>query len=142
MGVLREQTTRSADAGYGPFPGPELGPTNEFEPFPPEDVEKGIPHRFEKIAARYGDRVALSDGTESLTYDELNRRANRLARAILERDPDRSRALALLLGQANSAVVALLAALKAGKMCTLLSTPAIRAPVSSTCWPTPARASA
>lgn len=52
--------------------------------FTQEEVELSIPERFEKIVRMYPNRLAVKMG-ESLTYDELNRYANRIAHAIFDR---------------------------------------------------------
>ncbi len=122
-------TNQRTAAAYGPFPGPTLWPQNEFEPFPAEDVDKGIPHRIEKMAALYPDRLALKDDAEALTYDEMNRRVNRLAALILERDADRRRPVAVCLEHGNAAVLAVFAALKAGRVYMSLDTAYPRARV-------------
>lgn len=43
---------------------------------------------FEEMARRYPDRTAVIANEESLTYDELNRQANRMAHALLELGAD------------------------------------------------------
>ncbi len=58
---------------------------------------------------------ALKHGSEVLSYDALNRAANRLAHAILALRGPEPEPVALLLGQGVAAVVAILAVLKAGK---------------------------
>ena len=60
-------------------------PSGTFVEFPKADAERSIPERFEKIAQQYPDRVAVKTRAEALTYDELNRRANRLAHELLAR---------------------------------------------------------
>jgi non-ribosomal peptide synthetase component F len=47
------------------------------------DVEQSIPTRFEQQVMQYGTRQAVCGERGILTYDELNRLANRIARAIL-----------------------------------------------------------
>ena len=58
-------------------------PSGAFVEFPMEDVETSIPARFEKIVRMYPERVAVKTKTQTLSYSELNRAANRLARIIL-----------------------------------------------------------
>ena len=48
--------------------------------FPAEEIEASIPDRFEKIVRLYPDRLAIKMGERALSYDELNRTANRPAR--------------------------------------------------------------
>jgi acyl-CoA synthetase (AMP-forming)/AMP-acid ligase II len=49
-----------------------------------EEVEKSLTERFEKQVVKYGGRVAIRALTRSLSYNELNALANRVARAILQ----------------------------------------------------------
>src|ERR1017187_5310903 len=59
------------------------GPTHSFVPFLKEETEQCIPQRFEQQVTRHADRIAVKGRKHSLTYDALNRWANRVARAIL-----------------------------------------------------------
>ncbi|MEV0230716.1 non-ribosomal peptide synthase/polyketide synthase [Nonomuraea sp. NPDC050786] len=68
---------------------------------------------FEAQAARTPDAAAVVDATASLTYRELNERANRLAHLLLERHGS-GRFFAVGLPPGNDVVVALLAIFKAG----------------------------
>ena len=58
-------------------------PSGTFVEFPIEDVETSIPARFEKVANIFPNRVAVKSLDKKLTYSELNKAANRLARSIL-----------------------------------------------------------
>ena len=49
---------------------------------PFDTAEDSIPRRFEAIAAKHPDRVAVQTGKTTLTYDDLNILANRIAHAI------------------------------------------------------------
>jgi amino acid adenylation domain-containing protein len=91
------------------------GKINSFEPFRKEDIEQSIPARFEKIVRLYPDRLAVKAGTRTLKYDDLNRYANQIARAILERRGQGSEPVALLLEHDIDAIAAILGTLKAGK---------------------------
>jgi amino acid adenylation domain-containing protein len=95
-------------------------PSGRFTEFPRQDVEQSIPARFEKIAARYGDRIAVEKGDRALTYQELNQAANRLAHAILAQCGSVQEPIALLLEDDIPLFVAILAVLKAGKICLVL----------------------
>ena len=61
----------------------ENKPIEEFVPSSIGDSESSICERFERIVRRYPDRLAVKMGDRALTYDALNRYANRIARAIL-----------------------------------------------------------
>jgi len=91
-------------------------PSGSFSEFPSEDVEGSIPARFEKMAALYPDRLAIKENRRALTYAEVNRAANRIARAILAKRGTGSEPIALLFEQGAAAIVAILAVLKAGKI--------------------------
>ena len=91
------------------------GPANPFVVFPPEDVERSIPERFEEQVRRHPGRIAIKSGGRALTYDALNRAANRLAHAILRRRGMGSEPVALILEHGPAMVAGLLGALKAGK---------------------------
>jgi amino acid adenylation domain-containing protein len=95
-------------------------PSGTFVEFPIEDVESSIPARFEKVARTFADRLALKMGEKSLTYDELNRYANRIARAILDRRGFESEPITLLFEQSVDLVAAIFGVLKAGKFYVVL----------------------
>ena len=95
-------------------------PTGNFVEFTAEEVEQSIPSRFEKIVCLHPDRLAVKEGNRSLTYDELNQTANRIAQAILARCGDEDECVALLFEQSVEAIAAMLGALKAGKIDVML----------------------
>jgi len=86
-----------------------------FVEFPLEDVETSIPARFEKIVRMYPERVAVKSKTQTISYSELNRAANRLARIILTRRGDGPEPVGLFLADGADVIIAHLAVLKAGK---------------------------
>jgi len=90
-------------------------PTDTFVTFEQEYLEKSIPERFEKIVAKYPDGLALKMGDRSLTYDELNKTINRIARAILENRGQGSEPIALLFEHGIDVIAAIFGTLKAGK---------------------------
>ncbi|MET4677050.1 MULTISPECIES: non-ribosomal peptide synthetase [unclassified Luteibacter] len=69
---------------------------------------------FERCVDRQPDAIALVHGDVSLTYAELNRRANRLAHHLLAMGVQPDDRIALCLERSVSMVVGLLAVLKAG----------------------------
>ena len=95
-------------------------PTSVFIPFGLDEVEQSIPKRFEKIVRLYPDRPAIKFGDRTLTYDELNRYANRIARAILAKRGEDSEPVGLLLEQSIDVIAAVLGVLKAGKFYVVL----------------------
>ncbi len=79
-------------------------------------VRQGTPvHRLvEAHAARSPGRLAVADAAESLTYGELNARANRLARRLLGLGVGPETTVAVCLERSAALAVAQLAVLKAG----------------------------
>ncbi|MFG3615660.1 amino acid adenylation domain-containing protein [Nocardia sp. NPDC047654] len=69
---------------------------------------------FTATARRYPHHTALCAGTTSLTYAELDRRSNRLARALIARGLGPGTRVALGLIRSIDSVVAMLAAAKSG----------------------------
>jgi amino acid adenylation domain-containing protein len=95
-------------------------PSGRVTEFPREDAEQSIPARFEKIAAQYGYRTAVKKDDQALTYQDLNQAANRLAYAILAQRGSVQEPIALLMEHEIPLFVAVLAVLKAGKICLVL----------------------
>jgi len=90
--------------------------TGSFIEFRKEQLEQSIPDRFEQIVSKYPDRVAIKTTTHAVTYDELNRAANRIARAILAKQEEETGSIALLIEDHSPMLTAILGALKAGKI--------------------------
>lgn len=86
-----------------------------FRPFPPSEVDRSLPERFEDQVDRFAARPAVGMRSGSLTYAELDRAANRVAHRLLERRGERAEPVALLARQGAAAVAAVLGVLKAGK---------------------------
>ncbi|MDQ3811871.1 MAG: amino acid adenylation domain-containing protein [Chloroflexota bacterium] len=78
-------------------------------------VEQSVAACFEAQVRRAPDRLAIQTDREGLSFDQLNRAANRLARAIVQRRGHESEPVAVLLERGNGVAVAILAVLKAGK---------------------------
>jgi amino acid adenylation domain-containing protein len=95
---------------------PRAGQHRSHDSFPVEDVEQTVGHRFEQQAARYPDRIAVKTRVAVLTYDALNRRANRVAHAVIAQHGAAEDPVALLLDPGASFVIASLGVLKAGRI--------------------------
>jgi amino acid adenylation domain-containing protein len=89
--------------------------THTFVPFENPEIEQSISARFEQLAARYPDRLAVVTRGLQLTYTELNQVANRLARAILAHLGEGEEPVALLFEPGAFIIAAILGILKAGK---------------------------
>ena len=105
-------------------------PLAQLDPLPPEErhalldgVHADLPHHphptpfitaFEHQAALRPDAVALAWEGGTLSYDSLDRRANRLAHRLRALGVGRERVVALAMERAPETVAALLATAKAG----------------------------
>ena len=58
-------------------------PSGNFIEFRKEEIEQSVPDRFEERVRRYPNRLAVKSEHQELSYDALNRAANRIARAVL-----------------------------------------------------------
>ncbi|HSF38971.1 MAG TPA: amino acid adenylation domain-containing protein [Thermoanaerobaculia bacterium] len=76
--------------------------------------EVSVHRLFEAQAELQGDAVAVAGGTEALSYSELNRKANRLARFLRRRGFGAGSRVVLALERSGDQIAALLAALKLG----------------------------
>ena len=96
-------------------------PTGTFVEFAKDEIEQSIPARFEKIVRLYPDRLAVTSGNRSLTYDGLNRAANRIGRAIVALRGEASEPIALLFENGIDVITAIFGLLKAGKFYVVLN---------------------
>ncbi|HBO0213040.1 non-ribosomal peptide synthase/polyketide synthase [Pseudomonas aeruginosa] len=77
-------------------------------------LQRGVHRLFEEQVERTPTAPALAFGEERLDYAELNRRANRLAHALMERGVGADRLVGVAMERSIEMVVALMAILKAG----------------------------
>lgn len=91
-------------------------PSGHFFEFSQEDVETSIPERFEKIVRLYPNRIAVKTDEGTLTYDELNKSANRVARALLEKLGRGNRPVVIFSEQNLTSVILSFAIWKSGKI--------------------------
>lgn len=73
-----------------------------------------IPELFEEQTAKTPDRIAAVSGNNALTYDELNKRSNRLARLLREKGVTRDSVVSLIIERSLDMIVGILGILKAG----------------------------
>jgi amino acid adenylation domain-containing protein len=90
-------------------------PNGRFLEFTRQETDQSIPERFEKIAQKYPDRLAVKTKNHSLTYNDLNSAANRMAHTILSQRGRKNEPVALLMEHDAPVIAAILGALKAGK---------------------------
>ncbi|WP_106685696.1 type I polyketide synthase [Streptomyces violaceusniger] len=76
--------------------------------------EQGLHRLFEQAARGHAEDTALVCADTSLTYAELNARANRLAHALTDRGVGRGDLVGVALGRSTDLIVALLAVMKTG----------------------------
>jgi len=91
-------------------------PSGTFIEFPRDALEQSIPQRFEEIARLYPNCIAVKDKQCLLSYDELDARANRVARAVLDRFGDANEPAAILVRHGAATLIAVLGLLKANKI--------------------------
>ena len=105
-------------------------PRGAFEEFLPEDLEGSIPKRFEKIVRKYPERIAVKTRSLEVSYDDLNRAANRLARVILAKTGQDQKPVALFLEHGVPPIIANLGILKAGKVAVQIDPAAERSRIA------------
>lgn len=77
--------------------------------------ESTVAAEFERAARRFGERNAILFENQAICYDELNRRANRLAHELIDTHAiEREERVGILLERSPESVIAALAILKAG----------------------------
>ena len=96
-------------------------PTGKFVEFTKDQIEQSIPERFEQMVRLHPQRLALKSSHHALTYEALNRAANRIAHAILSKDEKQDEPVALLLGKGVALTAAIFGVLKTGKIYVLLN---------------------
>ena len=102
---------------------PDTPPAYPFVLFEDKAIDQSIASRFEQQVARFPDRLAVSSASGQFTYAELNRVANRIARAILSRLGEGDEPVGLLMDHGSFQIAALLGVLKAGKCYMALDLP-------------------
>ncbi|MGV0646734.1 amino acid adenylation domain-containing protein, partial [Mycolicibacterium sp. XJ2546] len=80
----------------------------------PDPDASSVPALFAEHVARTPDAVAVTCGQRSLTYRELDHAANRLAHKLIAHGAGPGQCVVLLFNRSAEAIVAMLAALKAG----------------------------
>jgi amino acid adenylation domain-containing protein len=97
-------------------------PRPAFVPFDRAALDGAIPRRFETQVDADPGRLALEFGGDAWTYEALDRAANRVARALLDRHAPWSGPVVLLIEQGPALIAAILGVLKAGGLYVPLET--------------------
>lgn len=75
---------------------------------------KAIHILFEEAVEKFKEKTAVVFEDKSFTYDELNKRANRLARYLLTKDVKKGEAIGIMIDKSIEYMIAVLGVLKAG----------------------------
>ena len=97
-------------------------PSGTFVEFKKQEVEQSIPERFEKVMQMFPDRIAVKTEDQILTYDALNKAANRVAWTIHRQTGGIREPLILLSENSVNSIIACLGILKAGKILVVVDT--------------------
>ncbi|MCP5105935.1 MAG: amino acid adenylation domain-containing protein, partial [bacterium] len=97
----------------GNVQGNRVKPVNGFVPFEKEAIRQSVPERFEAMVKRYPEKLAVKSGNDTVSYETLNKKANRTAHRIL-REGTSHRSAALLFGHGIDQIAAVLGVLKSG----------------------------
>lgn len=89
---------------------------NPLVDFDKQEIKTSLTARFESQVKKYPTNVAIKTVTQEITYDELNRRANRIARYICAKGTEEVEVVALLLEPGPEMIAAILAVLKTNKI--------------------------
>src|SRR5262249_39274013 len=81
-----------------------------------KELEQSLTDRFQKQVARHGDHLAIKTRKHTLAYEDLNCRANAIARQIISRRGQKQETVALLLENDAPMIEALLGVLKTGRI--------------------------
>ena len=86
---------------------------NTKEPYPQNDC---IHHLFEEQVRKTPEKTAIEFNSQSLTYSELNRKANGLAQYLRKKGLSSNKIVGLLVGHSIEAAIGILGILKAGRI--------------------------
>jgi non-ribosomal peptide synthetase component F len=103
-----------------PVPRQQVEPVHPFIRFKDKEIEQSIPERFEQQVSANGPRLAIKSDEGSLTFDDLNKTANRVAQRILSRRGNHVEPIALLFDHGAGVIASMLGVLKTGKFYLVL----------------------
>jgi acyl-coenzyme A synthetase/AMP-(fatty) acid ligase/thioesterase domain-containing protein/acyl carrier protein len=89
---------------------------SEIENFLRLDPDQSIPQRFAETVAAHPESVAIKVDELEITFEELNRRSNRIARKLISAYKGKAGTVGLLFGHSPLSIISIYAVLKAGKI--------------------------
>jgi amino acid adenylation domain-containing protein len=89
-----------------------VGPANAFVKFKQKEIEQSIAARFERQARLYPRKAAVKGSEHQWSYDDLNGKANRIARTLVQSRGYGEERAALLFGHGAPMIAAILGVLK------------------------------
>ena len=92
-----------------------------FVEFLIDNVDTTVTERFSRIARKYPQFIAAKSNQQVITYEELDERSTDFAYAILSEQGAGTEAIGLLFNLNIPVLIAMLGALKAGKIIVLLN---------------------
>lgn len=113
--------TRDPKISSNQYPMPALQEIGEtFSPFLRTELDKSLTERFQDQVLQYPHRLAIGHSSGDLTYDQLHRASNVVARRVSALVPRGKRPVALLFHSDKDMIIAILGVLKAGGYCVPL----------------------
>ena len=79
---------------------------------------KSIPQYFKKAVLKYGERIALTDMNGNISYKELDKKSDIVAKYLIKKGMKEGNVVAILMERSKECIVAMLGILKAG--CTYM----------------------
>ncbi|HLO86457.1 MAG TPA: amino acid adenylation domain-containing protein [Nostocaceae cyanobacterium] len=87
-----------------------------FNGFTKADTQQSIISRFEQQVNKYPDAIAVKTHNQTLTYQQLNQKANQLANTILSQRGNNLEVIAILLDKSANFFTSIFGILKTGKI--------------------------
>ena len=91
-----------------------LNPVNKSQQIKSKHHGETISQCFEKIVEKKANKIAVVFQNETLTYSELNRRANRVANYLRKRGIKRNQIVGIMLDKSLEMIIAIFGIIKAG----------------------------
>ncbi|KRF50114.1 hypothetical protein ASG97_15690 [Bacillus sp. Soil745] len=79
-----------------------------------EGINDTIPQAFHKVVERFPEKIAIVDGSKTITYRELNDKSNRLSHYLLSKGISKEERVGIYVNRSIDMVTGMLAVIKAG----------------------------